>query len=77
MVYVKSNGRKRPKKGSSWLPEALVNNVYFRWKEGATPEFCQVREVGIFLQEESQFFPGRLGLNEGEIHLGQLRSPHS
>ena len=77
LVYVKSNGRKWPKKGSSRLPEALVNNVYFGWKESATFQLRKVREVMIFLQEGSQFFPGRLGLNEGEIHLGQLRSPHS
>ena len=47
----KSEARKWPKKGSSWLPEMLVNNVYFRWKECAAPGFCQMREVGIFLQE--------------------------
>ena len=76
-VYGKSKARKWPKKGSLWLPEMLVNNVYFRWKEGATPEFCQVREVGIFLQERSQFLPSRLGLDVGKVALGEFSSAHS
>ena len=29
----------------------LVNNIYFRRKECAAPEFCQVREVGIFKEK--------------------------
>ena len=41
-------------------------------KEGAALQGGEVREGGIFQEEGSEFFPGGLGLNEGEIHLGQL-----
>ena len=77
LVKGKSEARKWPKKGSSWLPEVLVNNVYFRWKKRAAPEFCQVCEVGIFLQERSQFLPSRLGLDVGKVALGEFSSAHS
>ena len=55
----------------------LVNNVYFRRKEGATLQFCEVREIGIFLKKGTEFLPGRLGLDVGEIHLGELCAAHS
>ena len=55
----------------------LVNNVYFRREEGATPKFCEVREIGIFLKKVTEFLPGRLGLDVGEIHLGELCAAHS
>ena len=49
LVYGKSEARKRPKKGSLWLPEVLGNNVYFRWKKRAALQLCKMREAGIFL----------------------------
>jgi hypothetical protein len=73
----KSKPRKWPKKGSSWLPEVLVNNVYFRWKKRATPEFCQVREVGIFIKERTKFLPGTLRQNVRKITLGEFGSAHT
>ena len=68
--------RKRPKKGSLRLPEMLVNNVYFRWEEGASPESCQVREVRIFIQERTEFLPGSLRQNVRKITLGEFGSAH-
>jgi hypothetical protein len=49
LVYGKSGARKWPKKGSLWLPEVLVNNVYFRWEKHAALQLCKMREAGIFL----------------------------
>ena len=48
-VYGKSKARKWPKKGSLWLPEVLVNNVYFCWEKCTTPEGCEESEVRVFL----------------------------
>ena len=55
----------------------LVNDVYFCGEEGATPKFCEVREIGIFKEKGTEFLPGRLGLDVGEIHLGELCAAHS
>ena len=55
----------------------LVNNVYFRREKRATPEFGEVREIGIFEEKRPQFLPGRLGLDVGEIALGELSAAHS
>ena len=49
LVYGKSEARKWPKKGSLWLPEVLVNNVYFCRKKRAALQLCKMREAGIFL----------------------------
>jgi hypothetical protein len=55
----------------------LVNNVYFRWEEGAAPEFCQVRKGRIFIQERTKFLPGGLRQNVREITLGEFGSTHT
>ena len=54
----------------------LVNNVYFRREKRATPEFGEVREIRIFEEKRPQFLPGRLGLDVGEIALGEFHSTH-
>ena len=46
--------------GSSRLPEVLVNNVYFGWEEGATPESGEMREIGVFVQKRTELLPGGL-----------------
>ena len=46
-----SRGLERLKKGSSRLPEVLVNNVYFCRKKGAAAKGREGREGGIFLKE--------------------------
>ena len=70
----KSEGRKSTEKDSSWPPERLVNFVYFCGKEGTAAELCEVRQGGIVDKERAEFLPGRVGLDVGEVHLGQLRS---
>jgi hypothetical protein len=55
----------------------LVNNVYFRREEGATPELGEMLEIGVFEEERTEFFPCRLGLDVGKIALGELSSAHS
>jgi hypothetical protein len=76
-VYGKSEARKWPKKGSLWLPEVLINNVYFRWEKRATPESCQVRKGRIFIQERTKFLPGGLRQNVRKITLGEFGTPHT
>ena len=71
-----SEKRKCAKKGSSRLPEVLVNNVYFCWEKGAATKGRQRREGGIFLEEGLQLFPGRLGKDVREVELGKLSSAH-
>ena len=66
-----------PKKGSSRLPEVLVNNVYFRRKEGAAPEGCEVRQGRIFVQERTEFLPGGLRQDIRKITLGKFSSAHT
>ena len=67
-------GLKSTEKGSSWLPEMLVNNIDFCRKKRAALQLCEVLESGILGEEGTQLLPGRLGLNVGEIHLSQLCS---
>ena len=55
----------------------LVNNVYFCREEGATLEFCEVREIGIFKEKRTEFLPGRLGHDVRKIALGELSAAHS
>jgi len=44
-----SEGLKGTKKGGSRLPEMLVNNVYFCWKERAALQFCGMLHDDWFL----------------------------
>ena len=46
------------KKGSLWLPEVLVNSVYFERKERATLESGEWLKGGIFTQQGFEFEPG-------------------
>ena len=46
-----SERQKDTKKGSSRLPEVLINNVYFCRKKGAAAKGREGREGGIFLKE--------------------------
>ena len=67
-----SRGLKSTEKGSSRLPEMLVNNIYFCWKERAALQSGEVLKSGILGEEGAQLLPGRLGLNVGEVELGEL-----
>ena len=42
-----SEGLIGTKKGSSRLPEMLVNKVYFCWKERAALQFCEMHKCRI------------------------------
>ena len=53
----------------------LVNSIYFCRKECAAFQSGEVLKSGIFGEEGAQLLPGRLGLNVGEIHLGELGTP--
>ena len=55
----------------------VVNNVYFCWKEYATLQFSEVRECRICGKKASEFLPGGLRQNVGEIELGELCAAHS
>ena len=46
------------KKGSLWLPEVFVNNVYFERKERATLESGEWLKGGVFTQQGLEFEPG-------------------
>jgi hypothetical protein len=41
-------------------------------KEGAARETGEMLQIRIFSEQPTEFLPGGLGLDEGEIHLGQL-----
>ena len=53
----------------------LVNNIYFCRKKRAALQSGEVLKSGILGEEGAQLLPGRLGLNVGEIHLGELGTP--
>jgi len=72
-----SMGLKSTEKGSSWLPEMLVNNIDFCRKKRAALQLCEVLESGILGEERLQFEPGRLRLDEGEILLRELGTTKS
>ena len=50
----------------------LVNNIYFCWKERAALQSGEVLKSGILGEEGAQLLPGRLGLNVGDVELGEL-----
>jgi hypothetical protein len=53
LVYGKSESLKNTKKGSLWLPEVLVNNIYFEWKKCATLQLREVLKGWIFKEKRS------------------------
>ena len=69
-----SKGLKSTEKGSSWLPEMLVNNIYFCWKGRAATQCCEVRKCRISGEQSTEFLPGGLWLNVGEVAGGKLRT---
>ena len=56
-VYGKSKARKWPKKGSLWLPEILVNNVYFRWKKRTVLELTSNYLFVFITPNSTLYFP--------------------
>ena len=72
----KSEGRKSTKNGQLWLPECLVNFVDFHRKERPPFQLRQGRQIRIFSEQRTQFLPGRLRQNVGEIALGEFGAAH-
>ena len=58
------------------MAERLVNFVDFCWEKRAALQGGEVREGGIFQEEGSQFFPGGLGLDKGEVTSGEFSAAH-
>ena len=69
-----SKGLKSTEKGSSWLPEMLINNVYFCRKERPSTQCCEVRKCRICSKQRTEFLPSCLWLNVGEIASCKLRT---
>jgi hypothetical protein len=74
--YVKSEARKGPKKGSSRLPEVLVNNVYLCQKKHPSAKCRKVLQIRLVEEQGLQFQPGGLGLDVGEIALREFCATH-
>jgi hypothetical protein len=60
--------------GQLWLPQVLVNNVYFCGKKRPSLERREVLKCRIFEQKGLQLKPGRLRQDVGEILQGELCS---
>ena len=71
-----SQGLKSTEKGSSRLPEVLVNNVYFCRKKRAALQSREVLKSGILGKQRAEFLPSGLWLNVREIVSCKLRSSH-
>ena len=62
-----SESRKWPKIGYLRLAEDLVNFVDFNGEEGAAAERRKRTQIGVFSEQATEFLPGILRLNVGEI----------
>ena len=62
-----SKGYKWLKIGQLRLAEDLVNFVDFGWQEGSTSERRKRTQIGVFSEQATEFLPGILRLNVGEI----------
>jgi hypothetical protein len=54
----------------------LVNFIDFRWQEDAAVEAGERLQIRIFSEQRTEFLPGILGLNVGEIAGRELGSSH-
>ena len=59
-----------------WMPQDFVDLGDLGGEEGATMEGCEVRQGWILEKQGFEFQPGGLGLNEGEIALGEFGATH-
>ena len=56
------------------MSEGVVDLIDFGGEKGAAVQSGEVRQGGIFGEQRTEFLPGWLGLNEGEVARGQLRA---
>ena len=66
-LSLNSGGRKWPKIGCLRLAEDLVNFIDFGGEEGAAAERRKRTQIGVFSEQATEFLPGILRLNVGEI----------
>ena len=62
-----SESRKWPKIGCLRLADHLVNFIDFGREEGAAAERRKRTQIGVFSEQATEFLPGILRLNVGEI----------
>ena len=61
----------------SRLADLAENELYLRWRVGATREGEQTRQAGINPQPFLEFPPGRHCRESGEVLLGEFTSSES